>query len=385
MITTTAHRNLLWVLSFSAACLAGTARSAEPDAKTLVLDVSGGWQASFDSRASVLECRHPASGTVVAGRLSFTADFKGKRSVWSIQPPRDKVARRLVLVDDRNDVQGYVVVNGDLLRLSLTAVHRPPHRYPGELTFAADIRFGTQTFACRTRVSSDSPVVQMASGPADSLLNDSLFDAGRDMLLRLSGKQTTLATAKSSPGEEMKFQAVVSAEASRSDGSTMTLEIVPDYYRSRYVPYYHLIDRKRCPKAPTGWMAWNIYFDAATEDDNLAEARVGARYLKPFGLEFWSIESWQENSPRLPVSKFSNLTMRASAEEFPHGMKWLADQIRALGFRPGIWTVSFGTGDENFYKSHREWFLHGPRGPADEELERPVCARSVAGGSAAVY
>jgi hypothetical protein len=43
-------------------------------------------------------------------------------------------------------------------------------------------------------------------------------------------------------------------------------------------------------------------------------------------------------------------------------MKWLADQLRALGFRPGIWTVPWGTGDEQFYRDHRAWFLHDPQG-----------------------
>ena len=43
-------------------------------------------------------------------------------------------------------------------------------------------------------------------------------------------------------------------------------------------------------------------------------------------------------------------------------MKWLADQIRRLGFRPGIWTAPFGTGDEAFYKEHKGWFLHHPDG-----------------------
>jgi len=109
-------------------------------------------------------------------------------------------------------------------------------------------------------------------------------------------------------------------------------------------------------------MSWNAYFDTAGEKENLEEAGIAARYLKRFGLNIWSIESWQENSARLPVSNFYNLTLRASPEKFPHGMKWLAGQIRALGFRPGIWTVPFGTGDTAFYQAHREWFLHDPQG-----------------------
>jgi hypothetical protein len=44
-------------------------------------------------------------------------------------------------------------------------------------------------------------------------------------------------------------------------------------------------------------MSWNTYFDRATAEDNLAEAWIGQKQLQPFGCEFWSIESWQGNSP----------------------------------------------------------------------------------------
>ena len=135
-----------------------------------------------------------------------------------------------------------------------------------------------------------------------------------------------------------------------------------DYYRSRYVPYYKPIDRKRCPSPPTGWMSWNIYFDKATAEDNLAEARIGQKHLQPFGMEFWHIESWQDSSDSLPVSNFDNLSLKPNQHQFPLGMKRLADDIRALGFRPGLWTAPFGTGSTNFYLAHKEWFLHGSDG-----------------------
>jgi hypothetical protein len=353
-----ADRRVLWALSVGVLCLAGASPSAAGDSTLTILDVRDGWQAAFDPHSSVLQCRHPASGTVLAGRLSFARDQDGKPVRWSIQPARDGVARRLALIDQRDDVQGYVVAGGDCLRLALSVVHRPPQMYGGELCFTPEIRFGAAAFACRTRASPDDRVLQMASGPADSLLNDALFDAQRDLAIRLGGKYLALSTAEAAPGAAAPFHAVLRADVSRPDAATITIELLPDYYRSRYAPRYRLIDRRRCPSAPTGWMAWNAYFDQATEDDDLAEARVGARCLKPFGLQFWSIESWQENSPRLPVSNFHNLTLRASPEKFPHGMPWLARQIRGLGFRPGIWTVSFGTGDESFYAAHRDWFLH---------------------------
>ena len=296
------------------------------------------------------------------GRLSFAAVRNGKCVSWSVQPSRDAAEQRLALIDEHNDAQGYVVVTGDATKLALTVLHRPPQDYEGELCFLPEIQFGSKAFACRTHISSESTVIQMASGPADSSLNDSLFDAERDLLLRMNGEKLSLSTLGGATDATSRFGAELSAKIARPEASTITFELLSHYYQSRFVPNYRPIDRKRCPTAPTGWMAWNTYFDLATEDDNLAEARVGAKYLKPFGLEFWSIEAWQENSEhlvsRVPVSEFHNLTLQASAKKFPHGMKWMAEQIRSLGFRPGIWTYSFGTGDEEFYKAHREWFLH---------------------------
>jgi hypothetical protein len=144
--------------------------------------------------------------------------------------------------------------------------------------------------------------------------------------------------------------------------AAIVLDLQRRFYGSRYVPYYRPLDRRRCPSPPTGWMSWNVYFDTAGSAENLAEARMGARHLRPFGLEFWSIESWQANSDRLPVSGFHNLDLSCHPGQFPEGMKRLAEEIRALGFRPGIWTVPFGTGDRAFYEMHQEWFLHDASG-----------------------
>ena len=79
-------------------------------------------------------------------------------------------------------------------------------------------------------------------------------------------------------------------------------------------------------------------------------------------MEFWQIEAWQDNSYDWPVRNYRNLTLKAEPKKFPHGMKWLAGQIRQAGFRPGIWTVPWGTGDDNFYREHRDWFLHDAKG-----------------------
>ena len=56
------------------------------------------------------------------------------------------------------------------------------------------------------------------------------------------------------------------------------------------------------------------------------------------------------------------MNLETNQNQFPKGMKQLAQDIRALGFRPGIWMAPFGTGNEEFYRQHKDWFLHSPDG-----------------------
>lgn len=320
------------------------------------------WQVNFDQQTSVLTTLNAGTDVTIAGPLSFRAlNAEGQEEDWHIAPPRDSVANRLSLMDTEGNVQGYVVAveNGDCIEIR--PIHRTAQNYHGILTFDASVRLGNDAFACRTQSLPGGRVVQLALGPADSRLNDSLFDVATDTALHFRGKRVAVASAADDTGHT-EFNVRLEADITDPAHAAIGITLLRDYYRSRYVPYYHPINKTRCPVAPTGWMSWNVYFDTAGEKENLDEARVAAQYLKPYGMEFFSIESWQDNSPELPVSNFYNLTLRPDPNKFPSGMKWLADEIRKLGFRPGIWTVPFGTGDADFYEAHKEWFLHAADG-----------------------
>ncbi|MBN2308425.1 MAG: alpha-galactosidase [Candidatus Hydrogenedentes bacterium] len=321
----------------------------------------GEWAIEFEPASSTLACSHEASGARLSGPLSFLVEGADGPTPWTIVVPRDSVDGRPALLDENGDVQGYLTVSGLGGAVRITAVHRAAQSYRGTLTYRARAALGAQIFACRTRPQADYRVVQMASGPADSALNDSLFDIATDTALRFDGRSVSIRTGAPGDGAP-RFDVAVTAAVHDAAHAALVFELVPEYYRARYVPYYTPIDRTRCPSPPTGWMSWNTYFDTAGEKENLDEARVGAEHLKPFGLEIWHIESWQDNSDKLPVSEFHNLTLRPNPRQFPRGMKWLADQIRELGFVPGIWTVPFGTGDAAFYESHKDWFLHDAAG-----------------------
>lgn len=323
-------------------------------AAALVSLTLGNWQVTFQEADARLELVNASGEVHISGTLGFTSGDQ----IWRVAAPHDAVANRLALLDPRGNVQGYLAFQGDGDRLSLLAYHRTAQNYAGQLRMTGNIAFTPDSFACRTQPLKGSRVLQLGTGRPDTDLNDSLFDSERDRCLLLRGGSARRLASQGGGRYGLTLEATINEAAE----AVWSFTVERDYYRSRYVPYYKPIDRKRCPSPPTGWMSWNIYFDKATAEDNLAEARIGQKHLQPFGMEFWHIESWQDNSDSLPVSNFDNLSLKPNQHQFPLGMKRLADDIRALGFRPGLWTAPFGTGSTNFYLAHKEWFLHGSDG-----------------------
>ena len=283
--------------------------------------------------------------------------FKSGNEYWNLDFSRDGVSDRYTLIDKSGNVQGYWVLSQVCNQLELHFYHRTAQRFKGTLSFAGKIKFVNDAFPCRTIPDANERVLHLTTGSADSLINDSLFSPEKDLLFRIDAPQIDIEIVN-----DGEFNFFISGNIEEATSSTFIFDITPNYMQKRYVPYYSPINRKRCPKIPTGWMSWNTYFDKATAEDNLAEARLGKKYLQPFGCEFWSIESWQGNSDKLPVSSFYNMNLEVNEKQFPKGMKALADDIRNLGFRPGLWTAPFGTGNKDFYESHKNWFLHDKTG-----------------------
>lgn len=314
----------------------------------------GPWMITFNQDTSVLTFRNQEQQVVLEGKLGFEANG----IPWQISLPMDNVPQRLALVDPKGrNIQGYISFQQNGETVSMLVHHRTRQFYSGKFTFDATAQFRPDAFACRTQAQKGERVLSLGAGLTDSALNDSIFSPEKDTLVHFFGSHVDLSS-KNSGQFGVKFSGAIEEASEAFCGLT----VEKNYYKTRYVPYYTPIDRKRCPSPPTGWMSWNVYFDQAGAKENLDEARLGKKYLQPFGLEFWSIESWQDNSPKLPVSHFHNLNLKPYAKQFPEGMKKLAQDIRALGFRPGLWIVPYATGNEEFYQQHKDWFLHNEQG-----------------------
>jgi len=60
-------------------------------------------------------------------------------------------------------------------------------------------------------------------------------------------------------------------------------------------------------------------------------------------------------------------------DKFPHGMGWMAEQIRAVGFDAGIWTAPFiARSGSRLLAEHPEWFVKNRRGHPRFALYNPL-------------
>ena len=323
----------------------------------------GSWKVAFADESALLTLSHKDGNAELSGCLSFTgpaavtgAGIGKDESIakWRITSSRDGFPHRLALVDLSDNVNGYISFQPDGEGVSMLVYHRTAFAYSGILAFDGDIRYRNDAYPCSLTPKLNDRVLSVKSSDAVSLDDDALFSPSTDEALQLKSLKFKVESGKW----------LVSARLAIDDATAnaMSVKIVKDWYKSRWVPNWRAPNRDRSPHAPTGWLSWNTYFDTAGSKENLDEARFAAKWFKPFGMEIWNIESWQDNSPKLPVSNFHNMDLETYKVQFPEGMKWLADEIRKLGFRPGLWMAPYGTGNDDFYARHKDWFLHNKDG-----------------------
>ncbi len=108
---------------------------------------------------------------------------------------------------------------------------------------------------------------------------------------------------------------------------------------------------------PTGlWCSWYAHRMGMTEEKVLANAAVAARYFQPLGLEIMQLDhGWQRGD--ITGDWVTN-------ERFPHGLRWLADELkRRHGLRLGVWISPTDVAEPSeLYRQHSDWMLRGPDG-----------------------
>jgi hypothetical protein len=137
------------------------------------------------------------------------------------------------------------------------------------------------------------------------------------------------------------------------------INVAPDTYTAleTYAGIVGATQKARTQSIVNGWCNWFYTYDQITEEEVIRNAEFASQHLKAYGLEYIQID---EGFQRFHGDWEGN-------DRFPHGMKWLADQIKSLGLKPGIWISPYVVSEQTeLFKNHPDWFLKN----ADGSLKR---------------
>eukprot|EP01084_Bolivina_argentea_P267803 454697_1 len=89
---------------------------------------------------------------------------------------------------------------------------------------------------------------------------------------------------------------------------------------------------------PRGWNSWDSYGWGINETQVLNNANAMKTHLQPFGYEYIVIDAgWESNiNNQSDVSLDEYGRLQPDPQRFPHGFKWLSDQIHSMGLKFGL-------------------------------------------------
>jgi alpha-galactosidase len=122
---------------------------------------------------------------------------------------------------------------------------------------------------------------------------------------------------------------------------------------------YHSKAQAIAETPPMGWMTWNLFWDNINEKDilEIADKMVETGMSKKGYQYIFIDDGWQGGRDNAN-------NMIPDPLKFPHGIKWLADQLHAKGLKIGIYsnaaqlTCGNYTASYNFEKQDAETFAY---------------------------
>jgi alpha-galactosidase len=129
---------------------------------------------------------------------------------------------------------------------------------------------------------------------------------------------------------------------------------------SAYAELSGEVMQARVPKRQlNGWCSWYYYFTAVDEGAVLENLENAQQLRGVLPLDYLQIDDGYQAD----VGDWLDTNSK-----FPHGMRHLAERIRAAGYRAGIWLAPFlARSTSKLFRQHPDWFIR------DHE-ERPVVA-----------
>ena len=112
---------------------------------------------------------------------------------------------------------------------------------------------------------------------------------------------------------------------------------------------------------PLGWCSWYFYFDKITENDMIANADYILANRNDYPLNLLQLDDGYQSACG---------DWLQTNEKFPHGLKWLADEIKRRGLTAGLWLAPFFAGQNSeLYKNHPDWVVKNAQGEPIKTLD----------------
>lgn len=111
---------------------------------------------------------------------------------------------------------------------------------------------------------------------------------------------------------------------------------------------------------PSGWCSWYYFFTQVSEDDIIRNLRFLEEHRRELPIDTVQIDDGYQAD----IGDW--LTPN---DKFPHGMRWLASEIKRAGYTPGIWLAPFLLSESSrTFADHSEWVVR-------EDAGEPVLAQ----------
>ncbi len=103
------------------------------------------------------------------------------------------------------------------------------------------------------------------------------------------------------------------------------------------------------PTTPSGWCSWYYFYTGVTEDDAIRNLRYLESHRRDLPVDTFQIDDgYQADIGDWLVTN----------EKFPHGMAWLAAEVKKAGYTPGLWLAPFLLADTSrTYADHPDWVV----------------------------
>ncbi|MEO8458437.1 MAG: alpha-galactosidase [Chloroflexota bacterium] len=162
---------------------------------------------------------------------------------------------------------------------------------------------------------------------------------------------SALTAASYADGVEVAPRASVASEVLYIEPTTSPIDALGHYGDALALQ----MDALPYDRVTSGWCSWYYYFTQVTEADIVANLEfLDGNSAVP--VEYVQIDDGYQSE----IGDW--LTAN---DKFPRGMKWLADEIHARGYKTGLWLAPFLAGAKSrIFAEHPDWFVQRTSGPA---------------------